>query len=422
MPLLPPKFGRSATKLATAFFVEGPSLAEERAMNYFDLTASFFARPRLPHGACVAAALASAARHLAKKHLCLRAPSFFEPDLSSALPFVCPLEVGRTRLLDSVEDFFQPDKKPPRNESYRNLGSLALWEIDPAEISAGRAIRDKAQQLAWSAFGTPNPALAHSALVVGEPWVFEKFSEQLDGLMSRAIVVDAGPDWHGTVRDVDSANRAQDQLLQFLNHLEKQTFIGFSSAAQEVLEKIPQGPIFTLRHSLVKVAKLSALLAVGRCALDGGSEQVTPDDVCAAREMVFPRSEAMPENTAEKEENDFHLRLLQKFPGRNPREVPLALVQTSMRKSRRQGARSTTSLVESLERRGLLKIVCRPRYGPTNGRGARVVIIAPPVVVPPTQAPAGLLLPPRQSAWVKEVTVEQTPQPLQENHESQVPP
>ena len=390
-------------------------------MNYYDVTASFFARPRLPHGACVAAALATAARHLAKKRLCLRATSFFEPDLSSALPFVCPLEVGRTRLLDSVEDFFQPDKKP-RNESYRNLGSLALWEIDPAEISAGRAIRDKAQQLAWSAFGTTHPALAHSALVVGEPWVFEKFSEHLDDLMSRAIVIDAGRDRHGTVRDVDSANRAQDQLLQFLNHLEKQTFIGFSSAAQEVLEKIPQGPIFKLRHSLVKVAKLSALLAVGRCALDGGSEQVTPDDVCAAREMVFPRSEAMPENTAEKEENDFHLRLLQRFPGRNPREVPLALVQTSMRKSRRQGARSTTSLVESLERRGLLKIVCRPRYGPTNGRGARVVIIAPPVVAPSTPAPAGLLLPPRQSAWVKEAAVEHPPQPMQENHESHVPP
>ena len=73
-------------------------------MKYFELIASFFARPGIPRSACLAAAMAITAKELIARNVRLRAPNLFEPDLTCGSCFInCP-PTGRSRLFDAVQD------------------------------------------------------------------------------------------------------------------------------------------------------------------------------------------------------------------------------------------------------------------------------------------------------------------------------
>jgi len=111
-------------------------------------------------------------------------------------------------------------------------------------------------------------------------------------------------------------------------------------------------------------------------------------DVSAAREMVVAQADAAIENAAVKEEDDFLQRLMNKFSGPEPQEVSLEHIQKTLRKSRREGARSPAELIKALEGRNLLQSLTRTRSGPTNGRQPKFILI------PPQHNPVGLLLAP----------------------------
>lgn len=103
--------------------------------------------------------------------------------------------------------------------------------------------------------------------------------------------------------------------------------------------------------------------------------------------MVVAQADAAIENAAVKEEDDFLQRLMDKFSGPEPQEVSLEHIQKTLRKSRREGARSPAELIKALEGRNLLQSLTRTRSGPTNGRQPKFILI------PPQQNPR-LLLPP----------------------------
>ena len=77
------------------------------------------------------------------------------------------------------------------------------------------------------------------------------------------------------------------------------------------------------------------------------------------------------------EEEIFLQRIVRKYGGPTPSEIPMSVLQTTVRRSRHPSAKSVNSMLEELARRGRLQIVRCPRLGPSKGRSSRVVIIEP---------------------------------------------
>jgi hypothetical protein len=279
-------------------------------MNYLQIMLSAFARPGLAIHGCFAAALAVTVKDLVDRRVLLRAP-FFEPDLSVGLPVACVLPSGRTRLLDALQAHCHHPEL--LSGPFRVLGSITLWDLGSVELAQTKEIRQRAVTLA-DAFDARQPEDAAAALWTGTAEVFEDASDYLSHLLVRsAIIPTPTGKWGGatTVRDAESSSRARDQLLQFLSGLGSSPVFEFDRPAQDLLLSMPPYPLPMWRHKRVLTAKLSAVLAAGRCALLGGSAIITAGEVETARKLVFSSVASTPEPQEQKQEEDDLYRRLQ---------------------------------------------------------------------------------------------------------------
>lgn len=348
-------------------------------MNFLNMIASLFARPGITRGASLAAAMAVTAKELVEKKVRLSAPSQFEPDLTCGICLICCPLLGRTRLLDAVQDHTKTNLIFVSGP-FRRLGSLLLWEIcTPQTPALSRKMRITADAHARSAFDAPSLEIADTLLVVAHPRVLSECTEQLDTLSVRSVTIPAeGSDEGGMVRDLESARRAFHEFRRMLLRLGAHPVFSFADDAQDMLAEFRICEDQELRHLKVKIAKLSALFHAGRRALDGGSELITVDDVVAAREFCFPEKD---HEFAEKQDHsaeDLVLeRILRKFGSPAGAEVPMSVIQTTIRRSRQTSSKPIGTILANLAQEGRLQIVNRPRHGPSKGRLSHIVILSP---------------------------------------------
>ncbi len=371
-------------------------------MNYFHVAAAPFVRAGLPPEASLAAAMASTAKELVEHRVRLTAPSLFEPELSAGLCLVCSLPLGGSRLLSTVEEHYRIHP-PFTPQPIRNVGSLVLWELEiPLAAANTRKIRSHALDLCQTTFDSSQLGKAEAALVVVHPEVLEKTKALISKLLARAIIVcpDQLPSI-GILRDLESASRAVADLRKFLK--ESPTF-HFNKDAIAVLEELPLNASPDQRHYRVKTAKLSALFFAGRQTLEGGCDQITADDVIEAQNMVFAgegcECEALSpqESDRHEQEETFFERMMRIFKATGQTEIPMPIVQTRVRRSRKHGAIPVPELLQGLSKRGRIQIMELRRAGNgSGGRAARMVVLPPPqlaLTYPPRLA---LPAPPEQN-------------------------
>jgi hypothetical protein len=360
-------------------------------MNYFSIVAALFSRPGISPKAALAAAVATTAKELVEHRVRLQAPAFFEPDLTSGICVVNSASLGGSRLLGAVENHyrFTPPFMP---RAIRNVGSLVLWELDTTTKGAtARKVQDQAQELCQTTFDSSLPGQTEAALLVVHPEVLEGSTPLLSKLLARSVIVSEDQDPSvGTVRDLESASRV---LASLRRVIKEAPAFRFDSEAVDLLQNFPLGDSPEQRHHRVKIAKLSGLFFAGRRVLDGGSELITGSDVLAARDMVFAGEgcgcEPLPPEDAEirEQEDTLFERMMRTWKTAGQTEVPMSIVQTTLRRSRRPGALRVPDLLLGLSRRGKIKITCQPRSGCGTGGRPKKVIVLPPIAIalpPPT--------------------------------------
>jgi len=359
-------------------------------MNYFNIVAAPYIRPGLSLEASIAAAIASTAKELVEHRIQLKAPPLFEPDLTAGLCFVSNLKLGGSRLLSTLEAHYRRSV-PFMPEAIRNVGSLVLWELDaPMTAVTARKVREQARQLCQTTFDSIQPSQAEAALLVLKPEVLEESKEVLSKLLARAVIICTDKLAEaGALQDLELASRAVADLRRFAR---EHPCFGFSSEAISMLETLPLGKSPEQRHQRVKIAKFSSLFFAGRQALGGSCKEIGAEDVIAARDMIFscegsgcePLSDYDAE--AEKQEETFFDRLMRKFGSSGTTEVPMSIVQVSVRRSRRPDSIPVPTLLDGLARRGRIQIIKSTRVGPRpGGRSTRFVLLPPtPIALPYT--------------------------------------
>ena len=260
----------------------------------------------------------------------------------------------------------------------RNVGSLVLWELESLLGAANtRKTRAQANELCQTTFDSTEPSKSECALVVAHPEVLEASRPLLSKLLARAVVVCA--DQSSTVlRDLESASRAVAALRRFVRESSE---FHFSTDAMDILQELPFEDTHEQRHHRVKIAKLSGLFFAGRQALEGGCTQISANDVAAARDMVLAGEgcgcEPLSPYDAETQEQEetFFERMMRTF---GAAEVPMSIVQTKVRRSRKTGSIPVPALLEGLAKRGRIEIIQCPRTDRrSGGRPARIVILPP---------------------------------------------
>ena len=348
-------------------------------MNYFKVVAAPFVRAGISSEASLAAAIASTAKELVEHRVRLKAPTFFEPDLTCSLCVIHASQLGGSRLLAAIEAHYRtnPPFMPP---AIRNVGSLVLWELESLLGAANtRRTRNQANELCQTTFDSTEPSKSECALVVAHPEVLEASRPLLSKLLARAVVVCADQSSEGTVlRDFESASRAVAALRRFVRESPE---FHFSTDAMDILEELPFEDTPDQRHHRVKIAKLSGLFFAGRQALEGGCAQIGAHDVAAARDMVLAGEgcgcEPLSPYDAETQEQEetFFERMMRTF---GAAEVPMSIVQTKVRRSRKTGSIPVPLLLEGLAKRGRIQILeCRPIGTRAGGRLGRIVVLPP---------------------------------------------
>ena len=155
-------------------------------MNYFKVVAAPFVRAGISSEASLAAAIASTAKELVEHRVRLKAPTFFEPDLTCGLCVIHASQLGGSRLLGAIEAHYRtnPPFMPP---AIRNVGSLVLWELESLLGAANtRRTRNQANELCQTTFDSTEPSKSECALVVAHPEVLEASRPLLSKLLARA--------------------------------------------------------------------------------------------------------------------------------------------------------------------------------------------------------------------------------------------
>lgn len=369
-------------------------------MDFFEIAAAAFARPGISRESTIAAAIAATSKELTENRVRLSCHALFEPDLTAGLCVVSCSVLGASRVLEAVETRFRKPVPSFTPLQIRNIGSLLLWELRaPETYSAKRKLRELGDQICHTTFDSPCLSHAEAALVVARPDVLESTAEILQNLLARSVVIcEGGAPASPQIRDTESSNRVLAALAEVAR---LDNVMRCDSGATDVLADIVPVCFPDDRHRRVTVAKLAAAFHAGRRALGDEGATIESIDVINARDMVLAATSQKPAHDPEaaiyEEEETFFDRVMRAFSGDGPTEVPMAILQSKVRRSRRAGSRSVPVLLAGLARRKRLQVVEKPRLGRGRGGRATHLVILPPM--PALPHPPPMLALPAPSSW-----------------------